>query len=320
MLLSDLPSECVSCLIASSCRGALSAREARAGLKRARGMQEQRGRLRELGARRWWLGALLGGVAVLLLASAGAALAGEARCAAAGVGAPEGPVAGAARCNRHACGARLDAVRFAGAGCGAAGAAGALEYCLVDLRAGAGYAGYAAYAAPAACVPAELARGARAFLLEAHLRRGELRVCREWCSVRPQRAEEVLRVFAEFLRAHPREVLVLWWYPGAGRAARAAERAAERAAVLRELGLAYRRSGLAAFSFRTAEQVWPTFGELVERNQRVVTLVDAGEASGREGGEIGGAPPESFVFTTEAAIDAEWERRVGRAGAGIFAR
>lgn len=295
-------------------------------------MQEQRGRLRELGARRWWLGALLGGVAVLLLASAGAALAGEARCAAAGVGAPpEGPVAGAARCNGHACGARLDAVRFAGAGCGAAGAAGALEYCLVDLRAGAGYAGYAAYAAPAACVPAELARGARAFLLEAHLRRGELRVCREWCSVRPQRAEEVLRVFAEFLRAHPREVLVLWFYPaGAERsgpsgapaagAAGVAERAAERAAVLRELGRAYRRSGLAAFLFRATERAWPTFGELVERNQRVVTLVDTGEASGGEGGEIGGAPPGSFVFSTEVAIDAERERRVGRAGAGIFAR
>jgi hypothetical protein len=301
-------------------------------------MQEQRGRLRELGARRWWLGALLGGVAVLLLASAGAALAGEARCAAAGVGAPpEGPVAGAARCNGHACGARLDAVRFAGAGCGAAGAAGgaqragspegpaagagaagaagALEYCLVDLRAGAGYAGhagyagyaaYAAYAAPAACVPAELARGARAFLLEAHLRRGELRVCRDWCSVRPQRADEVLRVFAEFLRAHPREVLVLWWYPGAARAA-------ERAAVLRELGLAYRRSGLAAFSFRTTEQAWPTFGELVERNQRVVTLVDAGEASGGEGGEVGDA---ALVFATGA----EWDRRVGEGGAGIFAQ
>jgi hypothetical protein len=180
---------------------------------------------------------------------------------------------------------------------GAAVAGGAL--------AGAARAAYTAYAAPAACVPAELARGARAFLLEAHLRRGELRVCRDWCSVRPQRVEEVLRVFAGFLRAHPREVLVLWWYPGAA-----------RAAVLRELGRAYRRSGLAAFSFRTAEQAWPTFGELVERNQRVVTLVDAGEASGGESGDIAGAPPQSFVFTTGA----EWERRVGEAGADIFAR
>ena len=91
---------------------------------------------------------------------------------------------------------------------------------------------------------------------------------------------------------------------------------AERAAVLRELERAYRRTGLAAFSFRTTEQVWPTFGELVERNQRVVTLVDAGEASGGAGGETGDAEPKSYVFATGAP----WDRRVGEGGAGIFAR
>ena len=289
-------------------------------------MREERGRLQELGARRWRLGALLAAVAALLLASAALALRGEARCAAAEaeVAVEAGNAAGAAAvetgpaglCNGHACGARLDAVRFAGRDCGGHAPVG-LEYCPADLRARAAF--------DAVCVPAELARGARAFLLEAHLRRGELRVCRDWCSVRPQRAEEVLRVFADFLRAHPREVLVLWFYPagsagsagsaGWGPSGAPAAGVAERAAVLRELGRAYRRTGLAAFSFRTTEQVWPTFGELVERNQRVVTLVDAGEASGGAGGETGDAEPKSYVFATGAP----WDRRVGEGGAGIFA-
>jgi len=300
-------------------------------------MREERGRLQELDTRRWWLGALLAAVAALLLASAALALRGEARCAAAVVeagnaaGAAAGSAAGTAAvetgpaglCNGHACGARLDAVRFAGRDCGGHAPVG-LEYCPADLRARAAF--------DAVCVPAELARGARAFLLEAHLRRGELRVCRDWCSVRPQRAEEVLRVFADFLRAHPREVLVLWFYPagsagsagwgpseapaaGAGPSGAPAAGVAERAAVLRELGRAYRRTGLAAFSFRTTEQVWPTFGELVERNQRVVTLVDAGEASGGAV-ETGDAEHKSYVFTTGAP----WDRRVGEGGAGIFAR
>jgi hypothetical protein len=173
------------------------------------------------------------------------------------------------------------------------------------------------------CVSAELARGARAFLLDAHLRRGELRVCRDWCAVRPQRAEEVLRVFAAFLRARPREVLVLWWFPGGAEGAGGAERAAERAAVLHALALAYRRAGLAELSFRTTERVWPTFGELVARNARVVTLVDAGaEGPGAEGpgagaggpgpgpaGGVGGdAASTSFLF----ASGAEWDRRRAR--------
>jgi len=263
-------------------------------------MREERGRLQELEARRWRLGALLAAVGALLLASAALALRGEARCAAAVVeaGNAAAVVEAAGLCNGHACGARLDAVRFAGGDCaGAARAAegwgaegpapGGLEYCPADLRARAAF--------DAVCVPAELARGARVFLLEAHLRRGELRVCGAWCAVRPQRVEEALRVFAAFLRAHPREVLVLWWFPAG---------VSERAAVLHELGRAYRRSGLAGFSFRTTEPAWPTFGELVERNERVVTLVDAGaaggEAAGGEGGEIGDA---ALLFATDKARD-----------------
>jgi len=290
---------------------------ARLRLKRGRGMREERGRLQELEARRRRLGALLAAVGALLLASAALALRGEARCAAAGAAAgAAADTYAAGLCNGHACGARLDAVRFAGGDCAGAARApegrapegappapppppGGLEYCPADLRARAAF--------DAVCVPAELARGARVFLLEAHLRRGELRVCGAWCAVRPQRVEEALRVFAAFLRAHPREVLVLWWFPAG---------VSERAAVLHELGRAYRRSGLAGFSFRTTEAAWPTFGELVERNERVVTLVDAGaagEAAGGEGGELGDA---ALLFATGAARD----RRLGEGRASVFAQ
>jgi hypothetical protein len=172
-------------------------------------------------------------------------------------------------------------VRFADGDCGAAGGAAGgagLVYCPADLR--------ARGALDTVCVAGELARGARVFLLEAHLRRGELRVCSAWCSVRPQRAEELLGVFAAFLRANAREVLVLWWYPGG-----------ERGAVLHELGLAYRRTGLAAFSFESAEEAWPTFAELVARNRRVVTLVEAADG---DGGAARDAASESFMFVTGA--------------------
>ena len=75
--------------------------------------------------------------------------------------------------------------------------------------------------------------------------------------------EEMLSVFAEFLRLNPREVLILWWFPQGDRT--------HFASAVQHM---YLKTGLAQHTFISKGTNWPAIGELVEVNTRLISLVD----------------------------------------------
>jgi hypothetical protein len=154
-------------------------------------------------------------------------------------------------CNAHACDARVEDIRFELGNCSDRSA---LRYCYLDVEERPFY-------GPELCLSAELGRGVRVFFVDVHLHGARLRACHRWCTVKLLSIEDMLSTFAEFLRVNPREVLLLWWFP-----------AGDVQRILSELELAYLRTGLAPYEFLPEQPAWPTIGELVARNTRLLSL------------------------------------------------
>ena len=163
-------------------------------------------------------------------------------------------------CNAHACDARIEDIRFELGNCSDRSA---LRYCYLDVKERPFY-------GPELCLSAELVQGVRVFFVEVHLHGTRLRACHRWCTMKLLSVEAMLSTFAEFLRANPREVLILWWFP---------EGDVQRVGA--ELELAYLRTGLGAYEFLPAQPTWPTIGELVARNTRLLSLSGPAGAASR---------------------------------------
>lgn len=168
----------------------------------------------------------------------------------AGCGVPA-PGAADALCNAHACDARVEDIRFELGNCSDRSA---LQYCFLDVKE------RAFYEQPR-CLSTELARGVRVLFVDVHLQGSRLGACHRWCSVKLASVEEMLSTLAEFLRLNPREVLILWWFPDGD---------AER--IASELELAYVKTGLAQYVFAPEHARWPSMGELVEGNTRLLSI------------------------------------------------
>lgn len=198
--------------------------------------------------------AMLAGLLVLA-ASSLAVLRAEARCRGpAPAGAPGPSPRDDLACNGHRCDAEIQEIRFKSGNCSDRSA---LEYCYTDVSERPFY-------EPQLCLQHELSRGVRVFFVEVHLHGRRLRACHRYCTVHLLGVEEMLALFAEFLRLNPREVLILWWFPEGD--ARSIDSAVQRA---------YHKTGLARYEFVPQQSRWPAIGELVDADTRLVSLADA---------------------------------------------
>jgi hypothetical protein len=157
-------------------------------------------------------------------------------------------------CNGHECSANMHDVKFKFGNCSDRSA---LEYCYVDVKERRFY-------EQELCLQKELVRGVRVFFIDVHMQGKKLRACHRWCTVKLTTVDEMLSIFTEFLRLNPREVLIIWWFPEG-----------DKQSIVSELRHMYFKTGLARYSFIPNEPKWPTIGELVERNTRLVSLWDS---------------------------------------------
>lgn len=152
-------------------------------------------------------------------------------------------------CNGHACSTRIHEIAFRNANCSDRSAS---VYCYTEVS-----------ESGPQCLEEELMRGVRVFFVHAHLEGRGLRLCDGGCTV-TQGVDDVLKVFAGFLRLNTREVLILWWLPR--------EHSADLAFAVH---LAYLRAGLTELAFASNETQWPRIGELVDANTRLISIVGA---------------------------------------------
>ena len=181
---------------------------------------------------------------VALVASSLVVAVSQARCRIAMTGSVLGD-----KCNGHACTTPIHDIKFENGNCGDRST---FVYCYTDVSED-----------EQLCLEKELVKGVRVFFVQAHLEGRRLRVCHRSCTVTQGGVQEVLSVFADFLRLNPREVLILWWFPRGN--------STEFAAALQHV---YLQTGLAQQAFASDKTHWPAIGELVEANTRLISLVD----------------------------------------------
>ena len=157
-------------------------------------------------------------------------------------------------CNGHECSASMRDIKFKLGNCSDRST---LEYCYVDVKERRFY-------AQESCLQKELVKGVRVLFIDVVLQSNRLRACHSWCTVKLTSVEAMLSTFSEFLRLNPREVLIIWWFPEG-----------DKQRIVSELQHLYSKTGLARYAFIPSETEWPTFGELVERNTRLVSLSDS---------------------------------------------
>ncbi len=115
-------------------------------------------------------------------------------------------------------------------------------------------------------VPTQLADGVRALNLDTHEWEGELWLCHGYCELGSQPLVEGFAEITAFLEDHPAEVVILTLQDGiSGEQTRAA---------LTEAGLAD-----LAYAHTTG-QPWPTLGELIDADQRIVIFSASGGGVG----------------------------------------
>ncbi len=115
-------------------------------------------------------------------------------------------------------------------------------------------------------VPSQLANGVRALNLDTHAWEGELWLCHGYCELGSQPLVEGFAEITDFLTASPDEVIIVTLQDGiSGEDTRAA---------LTEAGLAD-----LAYAHTTG-QPWPTLGELIEADERVVIFSGSGGGEG----------------------------------------
>ena len=156
-------------------------------------------------------------------------------------------------CNGHACTTPIHGIRFENGNCSDRST---FAYCYTDVS-------ERLFFGQELCLQQELMQGVRVFFVQAQLQGRRLQVCHRLCIGKQEGVEEMLSVFAEFLRLNPREVLILWWFPHGDET--------RFAAALQHV---YLQTGLAQHTFTSEATQWPAIGELVEADTRLISLVD----------------------------------------------
>ncbi len=111
------------------------------------------------------------------------------------------------------------------------------------------------------CLQKELVKGVQVLFIDVHIQSNKLKACHRWCTVKLTSVDEMLSIYTEFLRLNRRDVLIIWWFPEG-----------DKQSIVSELRHMYFKKGSARSSFIPNETKWPTIGELVKRNTRLVSL------------------------------------------------
>jgi len=128
-----------------------------------------------------------------------------------------------------------------------------------------------------ACMRSGLVSGIRAFMLDAYLitASDELKLCHESCGLGSSSLTKALRMFEEFLRLNPREIVtIIWEFKVDGQAHRTPQ---DIASLKRLLVLAMKSTGLIPYlhsQTSRVDQEWPTLNDMIANNSRLVSLTD----------------------------------------------
>lgn len=128
---------------------------------------------------------------------------------------------------------------------------------------------------------AQLDDGVRGMLLDTHAWEGGLYLCHGYCELGATPLVDGLSEIRAFLEAHPGEVLSLLFEDGISPA---------------ETASAFAEAGLDSYTYTWSGGAWPTLGEMVASNQRV--LVTA---------ESEGPPPAWYQHAWDLYVDTPYE-------------
>ena len=112
----------------------------------------------------------------------------------------------------------------------------------------------------------QLRDGVRALMLDTHLSKGEVKLCHTECALGSQLLSEGLAEIRDFLECHPNEVVTLLIEPHVNPNAHLE---------------AFAKTGLHTLAYaHTLGDAWPTLGELIAADKRLVVFSEAPGATG----------------------------------------
>ena len=124
------------------------------------------------------------------------------------------------------------------------------------------------------CLRSALVAGMRAFMLDVHLSAGgSLALCHVACAAGSVSLAATLDTFREFLSLNPSEVLTVFWELGYDARFEAGAVPSSDVALLKTLLVAaYAEAGLGPYLYEKRQFMWPSLGEMVRANTRLVTF------------------------------------------------